>query len=485
MSQSTNVMTSAPERIRTEHLVIGSGPGGSVTAGLLAEAGREVLLLEEGRFLRLDSCPPFSREEMLQKYRNAGLTIAMGRPKIQYVEGCCVGGGSEINSGLYLQPPAELLEEWRKSHQVEALSEDDLRRHCEANERDLVVSLMTGTPPRPALKLREGAERLGWKSREIPCWCDYSRPAEDGGMRQTMTKTFVQRALAAGTRLLPSTRAHRLKRRGRGWLVRATQQGEAPRNIEIEADKVFIAGGAIQTPTLLLRSGVGRNAGNSLHLHPTVKVVARFADLVNSSDMGIPPQQVDEFYPRYRFGCSISALPYLELAMVDQPAHAKEVVDDWQRAAVYYAMTRGGVGRVRSLPFFRDAVVHYRLERHDLEVLALALRDLCRCLMAAGAVTLYPGIVGCPRLSTTGDLASLPAALPADRTRMMTIHLFSSCPMGEDRTKCTANSFGRVHGEENLWIADASLLPGPPGLNPQGTIMAIVRRNVEHFLGNL
>src|SRR3954452_12452973 len=103
------VLSEHPERIETNHLVLGSGPGGSLTACLLAEAGREVLLVEEGPFLPLESCPPFSREEMTQKYRNGGLTVALGSPKVAYVEGRCVGGGSEINSGLYHRPPPEIL----------------------------------------------------------------------------------------------------------------------------------------------------------------------------------------------------------------------------------------------------------------------------------------------------------------------------------------------------------------------------------------
>jgi choline dehydrogenase-like flavoprotein len=66
----------------------------------------------------------------------------------------------------------------------------------------------------------------------------------------------------------------------------------------------------------------------------------------------------------------------------------------------------------------------------------------------------------------------------------MTIHLFGSCPMGEDRSRCAANSFGKVYGPRNLYIADASLLCGPPGVNPQGSVMAIARRNVLNFLGD-
>jgi len=80
------------------------------------------------------------------------------------------------------------------------------------------------------------------------------------------------------------------------------------------------------------------------------------------------------------------------------------------------------------------------------------------------------------------DLNKLPDALPSGLASLMTIHLFSSCPMGEDRAKCATNSFGRVHGFKNLYVNDASLLCTAPGVNPQGSVMALARRNVMRFL---
>ena len=74
------------------------------------------------------------------------------------------------------------------------------------------------------------------------------------------------------------------------------------------------------------------------------------------------------------------------------------------------------------------------------------------------------------------------AVLPAGISGLMTIHLFSSCPMGENRSKCAVDSFGRVHSVANLHVNDASILCGAPGVNPQGTIMALARRNVLRFL---
>jgi choline dehydrogenase-like flavoprotein len=95
---------------------------------------------------------------------------------------------------------------------------------------------------------------------------------------------------------------------------------------------------------------------------------------------------------------------------------------------------------------------------------------------------LYPTVNGATPLAGADDLRKVADPLPQGRTSLMTIHLFSSCPKGEDRRRCVTDSFGRVHGQEDLYIADASLLCTAPGVNPQGSIMAFARRNALHFL---
>jgi choline dehydrogenase-like flavoprotein len=218
-------------------------------------------------------------------------------------------------------------------------------------------------------------------------------------------------------------------------------------------------------------------------MHPTVKVIARFPDEINAQDMEVPVHQVKEFAPRFSFGCSISSRPYLALGMGDHPRHLGEVDRHWKNMAVYYAMITGsGAGSVRGIPGFADSLVRYRVTPEDLGELSLALRQLCRLLFQAGAVALYPSVSRSEPLSSEGDLTRLPDRLPGSRTSLMTIHLFSSCPMGENPKLCATDSFGRVHGCENLYIADASLLCSPPGVNPQGSIMAIARRNALKFL---
>jgi len=471
-----------PAELRAEIVVIGSGPGGAITACLLAEAGRDVLLVEEGDHLPLSSCEPFSLEEMLQKYRNGGQTVALGKNKIAYVEGRCVGGGSEINSGLYHRTPPEILERWRRDYQVEALTESEMNPHFAACEREVSVSLLPQLAAPASLKLHDGAAKLGWKSLEVPRWCRY---AGDGtGQRQSMMETFIPRFLKAGGRLQARTRARRIRQNGNGWLIEAGLRNAG--EIRIVADSVFVSAGAVHTPALLRRSGITHNIGNALQVHPTAKIVARFADEVNSATMGVSVHQVKEFSPRLSFGCSISSPAYLALGLLDHPDAAREVARTWQNLASYYAMiTSEGRGTVRTVPGFRDPLVRYALTEADRRNLADGLRKLSQLLLESGATALYPSLHRGAVLCDRNSLGKLPEILPDGLANLMTIHLFSSCPMGEDQSRCATDSFGRVHGFKNLLVNDASLLCTAPGVNPQGSIMALARRNTLKFLAQL
>jgi hypothetical protein len=182
-------------------------------------------------------------------------------------------------------------------------------------------------------------------------------------------------------------------------------------------------------------------------------------------------------------GCSISSRAYLALSMTDYPDLQNTLGTRWKHMAIYYAMIQGpATGTVRNIPFSAAPLVRYSLSHLNLHSLAEALHLLCRAMFASGASLLFPSISGCTPLAKESDLDRLPPELSAESANLMTIHLFSSCPMGEDLNLCATDSFGKVHGQQNLFVNDASVLCSAPGVNPQGTIMAIARRNVMHFL---
>lgn len=473
-------------RHSVEVLVIGSGPGGAVTATLCAEAGKSVLLIEEGSDLPLDSAPHFSREEILQKYRNAGINIGLGKTKIAYVEGRCVGGGSEINRGLYHRLPDAVLDSWRSRFDLADFSAESLVRHFDACETTARVEYLPGPAPLISARLHDGASALGWTSIEVPRLYAYARSAANGahGRKQSMSATFVPRFRAAGGTLLADMRARRIRRSGGKWHADChhMQADGAGRSVEIVADTIFVACGAVHTPALLRRSGITHNIGNSLRYHPMLKVVAAFPDDINLPGDLEPVHQIKQFDPRFSMGCSMSKRPALAMAMQAHPDHVGEVDRNWRRMAIYYVQSTGGGGTVRTLPGFRDPLVRVSVTPLDLAELAEGLRRLAEVLFAAGATTVYPSIPGYPILHSPADIAALPDTLSPGAANATALHLFGSCPMGENAALSAADSFGRVHGVDALHIADCSLLCGPTVVNPQGTVMAVAHRNAERFI---
>ncbi|MDB6055278.1 MAG: putative oxidoreductase [Verrucomicrobiales bacterium] len=469
-----------------EVCVIGSGPGGAITAALLAEAGMAVILLEEGPFLSQETCAPFSVQEMTMKYRNGGITPAFGKPKVTYVEGCCVGGGSEINSGLYHRTPPAVLESWQKEFALKEASVQAMEPYFARCEAELSVSTMPYSAPAPSLKLHQGATALGWKSMEIPRWYKYEIDSSQASgylpVRQSMTRTFIPRFLAAGGTIIADTKAHRLLRGSNAtWEVNALQK-KSQEPINISAEHVFICAGAIQTPLLLLRSHLGSNVGRSLQLHPTIKITAEFPEVINTKDLGVPVHQVKEFSPRLSFGCSISSPPYLALGLLESERAEYAAVAS-QRMANYYAMiTSSARGRISSLPGYDDPLVRYNLQENDFRVFKEGFTKLSQILFESGAVRLFPAVQGVAPVSSPDELPRLLASVVPSKTNVMTIHLFSACPMGEDKSKCALNSFGQLHDLKNLYVNDSSMLCSAPGVNPQGSVMAFARRNVLHFL---
>jgi choline dehydrogenase-like flavoprotein len=469
-------------RRSSEVLIIGSGAGGALTAATLAAAGLDVTVLEEGPWISADATAPFSKEEMATKYRDRGLNVSIGQPPVAYVEGRCVGGSTEVNSGLYHRPPPDLVDAWRRDFAIADFDPDTLHAHCEVIEKTLGVSTLPGPAPTPSAILDQAGQRLGWGAVQVPRCVSFPEGETSfrAGVRQTMTRTFLPQATDAGAEIIADCRVTKLVRQGaRVAGVECTRaDGE---KLRIDAEHVFVCAGAIHTPALLQRSGV-RRVGRGLKMHVTIKVAGRFADELDGAD-AVPVHQIKEFAPDLTLGTSISLPGYIALTLADGWSARRADLDEWRRMAVYYAAIRTeGAGRVIAVPGLRAPLVTYRLTEADLSHLARGAIALGQLLFAAGADRLYPSIAGMAPIDHPDDLVTLWGATTRSAASLMTIHLFSSVRMGERRDRTGTDSFGRVWDFDNLYVNDASLIPDAPGVNPQGTVMAIAARNCEHFL---
>jgi choline dehydrogenase-like flavoprotein len=480
--------------MKTDVLVIGSGAGGTVTALTLAEGGREVVVLEEGARYSTADYGRTPTMAMGRMFRARGMNPIMGSVPVAYAEGCCVGGSTEINSGFWSRPPADLLAHWKYEFNLADASESDLIEHYGWAERELGVGLFGRPWPPSTAVFDRGLQAMGWKGGEQPRaapGCSNTNTCAQGcptAAKQGMSVQLLPRAERAGARVLAGYRVERLLRAGariRGVRARILDGEDAGRRVEIAAEHVFVCCGPTETPALLRRSGITHAVGNTLGLHPYLKVVARFPEIIDADKSVMPLIQVKEFSPDVTMGGAYFTPGHAAVMLNENPMEEARDREVRRHMAAYYVGVRGtGRGSVRP-SWIGDGLprIHYWMSREDVTNLSRGFAQMSRLLLAAGAEVVYPASFGLPPVRSEADArAWLERDLPWTDLALQTVHLFSSCPIGERPERCVADSFGRVRGVTGLSINDASMLPDSPGVNPQATVMAMARRNALEFL---
>lgn len=478
---------------RSQVLVIGSGAGGATTAATLADAGFDVLVVEEGQRVPASDYGGDATEGMRRFFRQRGMRPIVGRVPIAFVEGCCVGGSTESNSGFWHRAPREILMRWKAQFDLADASEEDSAPHFVWAERLLGVGKFPGAWPPSTEAFGRGIQAMGWSFEEVPRAAPGCRSVNlcaqgcPTGAKQGMTRSVLPIAERAGARVISQCRADLiLFRHGRveGVVARQRTEAGAEEVVRLKADHVFVCGGPMETPALLRRSGVKYHVGDTLRIDPYVKVVAKFREPMHAEDTVLPLLQVKEFWPEISMGGAYLTRGHLAIMLSENVDWLRQEMRHHERMAGYYVGVKGtGTGRVRPSLFGRSTIsARYDVSEEDRRNLSRGLARLAALLLAAGAEAVFPSVYGIPAI-TTGDGAVrwLDELLPRQGLALGTVHAFSSCPLGERRDRCAADSFGAVYGREGLYINDASMLPDSPGVNPQGSIMALARRNALHF----
>ena len=478
-------------------IIVGSGAGGAVTALELRRAGVDVLVLEEGSRHAPEEYGQSPPEAMRRLYRRGGMTPILGRVPIGYVEGRCLGGSTEINSGFWHRTPREVLARWQAQFELESASEEELAEHYDWAEKGLGVAQASGAWPASTRVFARGIEQMGWSYQEVSRaapGCKNTNACAQGcptGAKQGMSRSLIPQAEAQGVRVLTNVRVLQLLRkrdRVNGVVARRVRSDGGSELVRLEAEHVFVCAGPTETPALLLRSGIKYHVGNSLRIHPYLKIAARFDEIIDAHASVLPLLQVKEFWPELSFGGAFFTPGQLAMTLSENWPQNQGRMRDVRSMAQYYVAVRGtGRGWVRpSLLGSDGTLVRYELTDSDVHLLGVGLARLSQLLLAAGAVEVFPSVWGIPEIRSEAEAVRwLDEPLPRSRMSLVTVHAFSSCPIGERKDRCAVTSFGRVHGTKNLYVNDASILPDSPGVNPQGTVMALARRNARHFLSEL
>ena len=509
----------APKTIRVEALsgesatleadvcVVGSGAGGGVIAAELARAGRSVVVLEMGGYRNEADFRQLELPGMFELYLGGGLA-ASEDGSIAVLAGSTLGGGTVVNYMNCIRTPQPIREEWAQMG-VEGIEEPGYEEHIDAVWRRLGVNDTATSQNRTHKRMIAACEELGYPHRpltrnadtscEDPGTCGYCYTGCQKGCKQSTMKTFLQDASDAGARFVVGARAERILTdggRATGVAASVTNADGTTTSLEVSAPTVVVAAGSIESPALLLRSGIGGPAaGRHLRLHPAGLVAGVYEQPIEGWIGQIQSALSDQFKQcEGDWGFLIEAttvapaIVAMSLPFEDGAAH-KRTMSKLAHLAPFISVARDhGEGQV-VIDEHGRAVTRWSLEDPvDERLFRRAIVELARLQRAAGAreiITFFQNPPICWREGEDFDvfLAQIEAgSLAANDVAVFTAHQMGSCRIGADPADSVADGSGELHDTRGVWIGDASAFPTAPGVNPMISIMALAHRTAANIL---
>ncbi|MFS2026877.1 GMC family oxidoreductase N-terminal domain-containing protein [Massilia sp. CT11-137] len=487
-------------------VIVGSGAGGGVTAEILALSGLSVIVVEEGALKssrdftmrEADAYPALYQESAARKTRDKGINILQGRT---------VGGSTTVNWTSSFRTPPSTLAFWRQRFGLSTYGEAELAPWFALMEARLHVADWPGAPNENNDLLRRGAGKLGIPTGLIRrnvngCWnlgyCGMGCPTN---AKQSMLVTTIPSALDHGATLVTRARAERLVCTGDQadgldcTLLDAGGLRATGRRLRLRARHYVLAGGAINTPALLLRSKVpdpSGKLGKRTFLHPTLVSAALFPQRVDGyagapqtvySDHFLHTQAIDG-----PLGFKLEAPPLhpvlLATTMQGFGREHAEMMRHFPHLQGMLALLRDGFhaesqGGTVGLNADGSPVLDYPLNDPLWDGARRALLTMAEIQFAAGASGVQVAHERAPRYASWAEAKAGIAALPFERhlTRVVSAHVMGGCGMADgDQHRGVTGPDGRYRGLANVSVHDGSLFPTSIGANPQLSIYGITAR---------
>jgi len=265
----------------------------------------------------------------------------------------------------------------------------------------------------------------------------------------------------------------------------------------IAADQIIVCAGAYESPCLLMRSGIGdadelralgieplvnlRGVGKNLQDHPTLylkysgtpELIRAMREFEARGGMLYSEQSIAKLRSRY---CETAFDLHLFPIGGPFPGAGGSAADDgWQFVLPIANMTprsRGTIHLTRAEPNAKPRIdVGYLTDAEDRDVKILASGlEIARAFANSAPLKHWIG-AELAETAAIGDLASIRAHV------MHYYHPVGTCKMGAaSDAEAVVDARGHVHGVENLFVADASIMPSIPRANTNIPALVVAER---------
>lgn len=503
-----------PLRIDCDVAIVGTGAGGGITAELLSKAGLAVVLIEEGplassrdfRMREADAYPQLYWDSAARKTKDKAINILQGR---------AVGGSTTVNWTSSFRTPPATLAFWRERFGLSDFTDPALAPWFAQAEARLAIRPWTIAPNENNALLARGAAALGIPTAVIRrnvkgCanlgYCGVGCPID---AKQSMLVTTIPAALERGARLYTRLRALRFEFDGARIerlvcaALRSDGLTESGVTVDVRARHFVAAGGAINSPGLLLRSDAPdpyRLLGHRTFLHPTVISAALFAQRVDGF-AGAPQTVYSDHFLEVDpidgpLGFKLEAPPLHPVLFATTlhgfgTAHA-ELMKRFAHAHALIALLRDGFhpdSRGGEVELTRDgrAILDYPLNAPIWDGVRRAFVAMAEIQFAAGAKSVHPvhELAGGYTRFTEAKAAIERLPLKPLLTRVVSAHVMGGCAMAASERAGVVDARGRHFQIGNLSVHDGSIFPTSLGANPQLSIYGIVARMASALAADL
>jgi choline dehydrogenase-like flavoprotein len=492
-------------QVRTDVCVIGSGAGGGVAAALFAEAGREVVVLEEGQHVPKERMTQREEEMYPLLYRDGGNQYTADGA-IAVLQGRVLGGSTVVNMADVVGVPEQVLAHWARSFGVDRYGLDDVERAAEACKAAIGANRIDeASANRNNSLLLAGGRKLGlsggtFEHNRVGCTgSGYCLVGCAYDAKRSVALTWIPRAVATGRALVQTeARVDRLLTEGGrvraavGHLVEAgTARDLAP--FRVEADRFALAAGTIHSPLLLRRSGLGgRQVGRNLSLQPQAAVAALFPEEVVAF-RGVPQStfldstevlSAEEGLGGFRLeGVSVGPGMSAASTSLSGPALHAFLRDFRLSAACLCLVPDRPAGRVVEDRHGRPKISYELLDPWKA-TMREALSTAARAYLAAGARGVLLPLVGSEPVTSEADLAGIDRfPIRPNSLALISAHPQGSCRMGREPGRSVVGLDLRVHGVENLQVLDASVFPTTASSHTMLPVMTFAVLGASEGLG--